>query len=169
MIKIKSITESFLYSNPLAYERMSNVLYFITRSYSKEEVIEFINYVFSIYEKEPNKNLSIIELMLFFAEIFTYNREKYFSGFIYKKNMDLMKTRDAISLYAEWCYRFNDYTNSKHFYKKALSFSYLLFFQFDQIEITYAAIKMFLLCPPILGALLAYTYSHSLHTLKFLR
>lgn len=123
LLKIKATADSFIYSNPLTYERMSNILYFICRSYSKKEVKEFINFVFSEFEKNKDQNYSIVQLLLFFAVIFSYSNEKPLSGHIYKKYMDIEKSKEVIMLYAGWCYRFNDFVNSRYFYKKALSFS----------------------------------------------
>jgi len=123
LLEIESAADSFLYSNSLTYERMSNTLHFICRSYSKEEVKSFIDFAFSEFESASEQNYSIIRLMLFFAVIFSFNREKLHSGHIYKSYMNIEKSKETYTLYAGWCYRFNDYTNSKHFYKKALSIS----------------------------------------------
>jgi len=121
LLKIESATDSFFQSNSLAYERMSNALYFICRSYSIKEIKSFVDFAFNEFEKTQKQDYSIIKLMLFFAGIFTYNNVKLLSGYIYKKYMDMEKTQESYSLYAGWCYRFNDYVNSQYFYKKALS------------------------------------------------
>ena len=51
------------------------------------------------------------------------NREKVLSGYVYKKYLDLHHSEEGYALYAGWCFRFNDFKNAEHFYKKALAFS----------------------------------------------
>ncbi|MGQ4876582.1 MAG: tetratricopeptide repeat protein, partial [Promethearchaeia archaeon] len=119
--------------------KISHALSFMCFNFNKKEIKDFIKFAFS----QNSKKQAIINLLLIFASIFTNNREKELSGFIYKAYMDIEKTKESIMLYADWCYAFNDFKNAKYFYNKALSINQNDILLLEKLSLTHLKLNEF--------------------------
>ncbi len=120
LLKLQSDINLLQVPNPMAFVSILRALHFIIRSFSKEEIKEFVDFMF---EQKGQNIIKCEKLLLIIAKFLADNREKELSGYIYKKFLDLHNSEEGNALYAGWCYQFNDFKNAEHFYKKALAFS----------------------------------------------
>ncbi len=120
LLKLQSEIRVIQKSNPLAFASIYRAFHFIIRSFSNEEIKKLIDFMFEYNRQSGSKS---IKLTLIIGEIFVKNREKVLSGYIYKKFLKLQNSEEGCTLYAGWCFHFNDFKNAEHFYKRALAIS----------------------------------------------
>jgi hypothetical protein len=120
LIKLQSETTFLKAPDLLAFASIIRGFHFIIHLFSEEEIKKFIDFMF---EQESQSGFKSETLALIVANFLTDNREKALSGYIYKKYLDIHHSEEGYVLYANWCFRFNDFKNAEHFYKKALVIS----------------------------------------------
>ncbi len=120
LLKLQSETVFLQVPDPLAFTSILRAFHFIIRSFSKEEIKKFIDYMF---EQKKQSGFKSEKLVLIIANFLVNNRENVLSGYVYKKYLDSHHSEEGYALYAGWCFQFNDFKNAEQFYKKALAFS----------------------------------------------